>query len=97
MTCGNTIGVNTFTSNGTNTRNVGVGGGIVYNGGSLETFCSIQSAINDAQTVGGHVISVSGGVYNEDVLVNKTLTIQGAGIGVSTVTGPIGGGVQHFK
>jgi nitrous oxidase accessory protein NosD len=91
MTCSNNVSSNTFSSNTTDTRNVGVGGGLVTNTNTAEVFCSIQTAINDANTVAGHTISVPAGTYNEDVLVNKDLTIQGAGIDQSYVIGPIGG------
>ncbi len=80
MTCGNAISVNTFFSNTLNTRNIGVGGGIVTNTTSLESFCSIQSAINDAQTLAGHTLEVSYGNYNEQVLVNKSVVIKGIGL-----------------
>ncbi|MBK6876596.1 MAG: right-handed parallel beta-helix repeat-containing protein [Ignavibacteria bacterium] len=79
VTCGVTIGSNTLT-NTINTRDVGaVAGGIVTNINTSEIFCSIQSAINDAQTLGGHTITVPSGTYNEQVLVNKSVTIKGVG------------------
>jgi hypothetical protein len=78
MTCGNTISGNTLSSNGLDTRNVGVGAGIVTNTNSTEIFCSIQSAINDAQTLNGHTLTVQPGTYNEQVIVNKELTIKSA-------------------
>ncbi|MDZ4713708.1 MAG: right-handed parallel beta-helix repeat-containing protein [bacterium] len=40
-------------------------------------FCSIQAAINDAQTLNGHVINVDSGYYNESVVINKQLTVVG--------------------
>jgi hypothetical protein len=43
-----------------------------------------------SQAVAGDVISVAAGTYNEDVTVNKTLTLQGAGIDASTIVGPMG-------
>ncbi len=41
------------------------------------TFSTIQAAINDGATVAGDVIEISNGVYNEHVLINKEITIQG--------------------
>lgn len=76
MTCGNTISGNTLSSNGTDTRNIGVGFGIVTNTTTNEVFCSIQSAINDLQTIGGHTLEVTPGTYNELVTVNKSLTVK---------------------
>ncbi|MCE7926486.1 MAG: HYR domain-containing protein, partial [Haliscomenobacteraceae bacterium CHB4] len=105
FTCGNTIGTNTYgagaNANGTNTRNVGAGvnltAGVVLNDDTDETFCSIQKAIDDSHTLAGHTILAEAGTYNEDVTVNKQLTISGAGIDVSYVTGPIGGGTSTFQ
>ena len=39
----------------------------------------IQRAIYDANTLDGHTIFVSAGIYNERVVVNKSLTIMGDG------------------
>lgn len=46
---------------------------------SLE-YCKIQEAIDATETVNGHVIEVSSGTYDEQVLVNKGLTIKGVGL-----------------
>ncbi len=72
----------------------------IYNGGDLvnfvgpvknintgETFAGIQEAIDDAQTLAGHTIEVAPGTYLEDVNITKALTLQGAGIDVSTIVG----------
>lgn len=68
----------------------------VTNVNTGRTYCTIQSAISDALTLNGHTISVGAGLYNEDVTVSKQLTIQGAGFGTTTVSGPIGGGGSTF-
>ncbi len=60
-------------------------------------YCSIQSAINDAATLNGHTITVDAGTFTEDVLVNKNVTISGAGQGLTVVSGPIGGGGSTFQ
>ncbi len=57
--------------------------------GPGQTYTTIQAAINAATS--GDVIEVAAGTYNEDILVNKTLTISGAGQGQSIITGPLGG------
>jgi parallel beta-helix repeat protein len=41
---------------------------------------TIQAAVNDANPAGGDVIEVSAGNYNEQVLVNKGVTIKGVGV-----------------
>ncbi|MGE5355629.1 MAG: right-handed parallel beta-helix repeat-containing protein [Deltaproteobacteria bacterium] len=79
ITCGNTISGNTFSGNGTDTRDIGVGYGVVTNTNTSEYFCSIQAAINDAQTLDGHTLQVSSATFGESVTVNKRLTISGAG------------------
>jgi parallel beta-helix repeat protein len=69
IACGNTISGNTLSSNGVDTREVGgpFGDGFVTNATSNETFCSIQSAIADAQTLSGHTLAVKSGSYTENV------------------------------
>lgn len=81
ITCGNVISGNTFSSNGLDERNIGVGAGLVTNTDTGENFCSIQAAIDDAQTAGGHNIQIGTGTFNENVTVSKALTITGAGNG----------------
>jgi parallel beta-helix repeat protein len=81
ITCGNVINSNTFSGNGTNTRDVGVGAGIVANMDNGKSFCSIQAAIDDAGTTAGHTIVVSAGTYQEHIVVNKSLTLTGTGSG----------------
>ena len=50
---------------------------------------SIQYAVNASNA--GDIIRVAEGVYVEDVMINKTVTLQGAGIEVSIISGAIGG------
>ncbi len=78
VACGNTVSGNTFSSNGTDTRNSGPAAGrpeVVRNTSTNAFFCTIQSAV-DAATV-GQSLSVGAGTYNEQVLINKSLTISG--------------------
>ncbi|MCP4543321.1 MAG: hypothetical protein GY832_39915 [Chloroflexi bacterium] len=53
-----------------------------------ERFFTIQTAIDDPNTVAGHTISVTAGVYTENISVDKRVSIVGAGSGddVSTNT-----------
>jgi hypothetical protein len=92
QTCGIIMTGNTL-SNTLNTRDVGAGTGIVKNFNTGKLFCTIQSAINDAQTLNGHIIEISDGTYNEQVLVNKSLVIKGTGAAKSIVdfTGTVSG------
>ncbi|HRC33576.1 MAG TPA: right-handed parallel beta-helix repeat-containing protein, partial [Bacteroidia bacterium] len=80
MACGNIISGNTFSGNTTNQRtSTGSGSfGLVTNTNTGKLFCSIQAAIDDAQTLNGHIITVGAGTYNEQVLVNKEVTIKNA-------------------
>jgi hypothetical protein len=55
----------------------------------------IQTAVNFE--VSGQTIYVEAGSYNEDVNINKQLSVLGAGIGSSIVSGPIGGGGATFQ
>jgi len=48
----------------------------VHNLDSGEDFATIQEAIDDSDTDPGHTITVEPGTYNENVVVNKRLTIK---------------------
>jgi len=61
--------------------------GPVLNIGTEEYFNQIQAAIDDPDTLDGHVIEVSAGQYNETLLVNKSLDIRGAGAGSTVING----------
>jgi molybdopterin-binding protein len=82
QTCLN-VGVNTLSSNSLiDYREVGSPGLYrVYNLDTNEGFCTIQAAIDDADTSAGHTISVTAGVYIENVIVNKSVTLLGAKAG----------------
>lgn len=76
------VGTNTFSSNTTDQRSVGIPAGqnlalSVRNTTRGTAFCSIQAAINDAATVAGDVITVAAGNYVEQVMVNKGVTLRG--------------------
>lgn len=83
MTCSNNVSGNTLSGNTVNTRNISVGGGLVTNTNTSEVFCSIQSAIDDAQTLNGHTLSVAAGTHLGDVTINKSLTLNGPNAGTS--------------
>ena len=53
---------------------------VFANIGNLNTgkgFNSIQSAINDVSTVNGNVIKVKHGVYNENIVISKSIALVG--------------------
>ncbi|MBK7212795.1 MAG: hypothetical protein IPH88_05775 [Bacteroidales bacterium] len=62
-------------------------GNLVTNTNTSETFCSIQAAIDDPQTLNGHTLSVGPGTYIENIVVTKELTIAGPNAGISPNTG----------
>jgi VCBS repeat-containing protein len=55
-------------------------------------FTTIQAAVSASSLAGGDTVDVQAGTYNEDVVVDRPLTLHGAGAGTTTITGPIGGG-----
>ena len=77
--------------------------GPVKNIDTGEVFCTIQSAIDDADTLAGHTIEVSDGIYAETVTVNKNdLTIRGTSPpeitgGIIFASGVSGITIQNFK
>jgi hypothetical protein len=69
----------------------------VTNVNTAQTFSSIQAAIDDANTLNGHVISVAPGTYNENVSVYKSLTIESsAGRASTIVNGSASGALGTF-
>lgn len=52
------------------------------------TYSTIQAAINNANPLGGDKIIVAAGIYTEQIVVNKCLSITGAGEGVTVIQAP---------
>ncbi len=50
----------------------------VYNNRTMESFSSIQDAINDPDTINGDTIIISEGIYIENIAIDKKLTIKSA-------------------
>lgn len=50
-------------------------------------YLTIQAAIDAATTLPGDKVKVAPGVYHEQVLINKAITVEGAGIGKSIIDG----------
>ncbi len=73
---------NLFSGNSIDQRDVAQAGapdpsGQVVNVSTDQFFCSIQDAIDAADTEAGHVIEVGAATFEETVLVNKSITLQG--------------------
>ena len=60
-----------------------------------ESFDFIQAAIDDSDTLDGHIITVAAGAYTENVIVNKKLTIMGENRDTAIVSGGGSGHVFH--
>src|SRR5688572_23132499 len=58
------------------------GPGAVRNINTTEVFATIQAAINDSDTVAGHIIEVGAGTWSELVTVNKAVTLRGPNFGL---------------
>ncbi len=61
------------------------------NGGTGPTDAKKTINAGIAAVAGGGTVHVADGTYNEDVSVNKSITLIGAGADQSTIVGPIGG------
>lgn len=55
-------------------------GGLVTNTDTGKNFCSIQDAIDDVTTLNTHTIEIESGTYDEQILVNKSLSLIGVGL-----------------
>jgi parallel beta-helix repeat protein len=85
VTCA-AVGANTLSGNATDTRQVGASSASVTNLATGRSFCSIQSAIDDPATLGGHTIQAAAGSYPENVVLSKSVTLQGPNQGVNPNT-----------
>ncbi|HZV69056.1 MAG TPA: autotransporter-associated beta strand repeat-containing protein [Saprospiraceae bacterium] len=61
----------------------------VMNTRTMETFCTIQAGIDDAETLDGDVLTVADGTYNENVNITKELSLQGNNYGIDCFSGRV--------
>jgi hypothetical protein len=61
--------------------------GPVHNTNTSLNYCTLQAAIDAAQTLNGHTITVDAGTYAENVIVNKSLTILGPNAAIDACSG----------
>ncbi len=54
-------------------------------GTGADAFKTIQYAINDGRVSGGDTIQVAAGLYQQDITIDKSLTLQGAGRTTTTI------------
>jgi len=59
----------------------------VHNLNTGLNYTTIQEAINANETLNGHTISVDAGIYNENVVVNKSLTLTGENRSTTVIDG----------
>jgi len=61
----------------------------VHNLDTGQDYASIQKAIDDPNTTAGHTIMVESGIYNERIVINKSLHIEGldTGGGIPVING----------
>ncbi|MFH1101508.1 MAG: NosD domain-containing protein [Methanobacteriota archaeon] len=67
-------GIDSYPTNNEYTTQVLVG---VYNRNSGECYPTIQAAINDVHTIHGHTLVVPTGVYPENIVVSKNISLVG--------------------
>ena len=65
-------------------------------GPGANAFKTIQYAINDSRVTAGDTIKVAAGEYIEQVVINKSLTIKGAGASSTTIKAPDSPGSYKF-
>lgn len=59
----------------------------VININTGKSYSNIQAAINDPLTLNGHIIMISSGTYNENIVINKKLTLIPVSDGNVTIWG----------
>jgi len=62
---------------GVKVSNIEIGIGLIENKDTGETFQTIQAAIDDSDTSNGHTIFVPSGRYYENIVIDKSITLEG--------------------
>jgi len=65
-------------------------------GPGINAFKTIQYAVNDVRVIDGDTINVAADTYNEDIQINKGLTIQSSGGAANTIIHGSGGGSSYY-
>ncbi|MCK5560510.1 MAG: right-handed parallel beta-helix repeat-containing protein, partial [Thermoplasmata archaeon] len=68
----------------------------IHNINTDEYFTSIQSAIDDPDTLNGHTIEVGVGTYYENIIINKNIDLIGANKYTTTINGGGNGDVVYI-
>ncbi|RYU92762.1 right-handed parallel beta-helix repeat-containing protein [Emticicia agri] len=90
VACGNTFIDNIFNANLVTNMNTAVGSNsfeLVVNKRNKETFCSIQTAIDDSNTMNGDTLIVNAGTFIENITVSKSLALLGPNANINPNTG----------
>ncbi len=62
--------------------------GPVQNVNTGTYFCTINGAVNAAETLDGHSVRAAPGLYPEQVTIGKSVTVTGSGVGQSILLAP---------
>lgn len=62
-------------------------GNAIQNARTLNYYCKLQDAVNDPATLNGDTITVAAGVYDDEAVILKSLTLLGAGYANTTIVG----------
>jgi hypothetical protein len=75
---------------------LGTDDGVHGTGPGINAFKTIQYAINDVRVVDSDIINVAAGTYNEDIQINKGLTIQSSSGAADTIIRGSGAGSSYY-
>ncbi|MFH1101345.1 MAG: C25 family cysteine peptidase [Methanobacteriota archaeon] len=76
-----------ITSDNEKSTTISVG---ILNSDTNETFETIQEAVNSVNTVDGHTILVPAGVFHENIVIRKNISLRGYDPETTTIMGHVG-------